>query len=573
MKKTSLKAASLFCLLIGAISTHIYLLSIRLDQPIAIFVLLFGVAAQSAGILLAIELIFRKLISERFFFFCVLILSLSVIFMQVTRFAVPFYSDTTLEYANALTVSQATVWDPSNTFLPYNSYLSTTIFPTVLSQVLGLSVFSIFSWIFPIIISFLPLIFAAAIIKYFGASHISYLSVGLIPMFFFFQEYIQNLRSTIAIIFLFLVILTLAMSSKKSIILTALFGLGLAFSHFTVGYFSIVILTTFLLSPLISKIFKTQSIHLGKKAITKVSIILIELFVWSIYIGVHVTGWNLTEFSNFLGTWVSGSAGLSSWGAWAGGSPRGPIVTGWFDLQFILIGLGALLLLYTCCSHSKKGVPSWALAACVSITLIIAVMYLPGFGRLLGLERLMLYTLPFLIISLTSVLLLIRQRIKIVFFIFIFMMLSMNMMLPSHEIDVLYHPVGSLSLERQAATARITDSDIMASLSISNYMPATDQLIGADSLSYTSMLLNNYALSESYFNLVSPNGTLNGRATYYQFNQILLDSGVFVASLYDEGSIKSYRVSVNADWFETNAVNFVYTTGSMNLAQNLKTND
>jgi uncharacterized membrane protein len=149
------------------------------------------------------------------------------------------------EYFRFLAVSKTGIWDVTN-FDPYNSVISVTILPAVLSAVSGLDGISIFKFVFPVLYSFAPVILYKVYRKILSP-RAAFLSVFLFISYpTFYGEMIQLGRQEIAeilllvLIWIFLSTQTMKISGRLAIVILTI---GLVTAHYALAYIYLVFLT------------------------------------------------------------------------------------------------------------------------------------------------------------------------------------------------------------------------------------------------------------------------------------------------------------------------------------------
>jgi uncharacterized membrane protein len=126
----------------------------------------------------------------------------------------------------------------------YFSSLSVTILPAIVSLVSGLSMVNVFRLLVPLASAFAVLSGFLVIRKIFGVE-IAFLSSMVFSFWYIFGVYQELLRETIALSFVFLIWFLIFRKDRKSLALSMILTVSVAFAHYTTLYFlmfSIVIL-------------------------------------------------------------------------------------------------------------------------------------------------------------------------------------------------------------------------------------------------------------------------------------------------------------------------------------------
>ena len=496
-----------------------------------------------------------------------ILLSFSVTFMQVVRFPVSFSSDALVEYQTA--IHQSASWNPANTLFQgdaFDVYLSVTILPQMISQTLGVPLFVVFDVVLMGVVALMPFLFYVTISKYFGNGKITCLAIALVPQFLFYQDYTQTFRASLALVFLFLLLYSLRVPGTRGSILTLLFGAGLAFSYFVVAYFGLALCILFYLYPYIVKPFrwKQQRIVTGYRVL----LIGVEVALWAFFVGLTEVGWELGQLLALLASWMSGVSSLSVFSSYPSGSALGSVVTAWLDLEFVLIGVGALLAIYYVIRHDRDDMGlsgPWVLAGTLGLAAILATVYVPGVGALLGLARLLIYSIPFLMIFLAFSLLQVNEHAKFVFVAFILLMLPMNLFLPAYQLEPMTYPTSSLPATRILANANrpLTEAQVVGALFIAREANLVQTDVGVDSIAGASLLFAGSINWLTSVNIVTvPDGKLDTQVKYFAFSNVLLDSGLFSTTVSSAGSVSIFTARINTTVLSDN-LSIVYNDGSI----------
>lgn len=461
----STEVYSLPLVLIGGILTHMYLYTVD-SHLLPISLLFFGVFLQSIGItmlLLPLLMGSRKKINTVLFLTSVLALSFSVNYMRVSRFDLVMGGDTPKEVKGAKIVQLVGSWDPyfatpglTPPSYKYAGSLAITIFPLITCELTGLSVENFFRFLMSMIVSLHPL-FVFIMLRYiFKESPITYLTTVLWPQLFFNHQLLEMTRSAVGLPLLWLIIYILFRKPSKSHILLVILAFGVVSAHYTVSYFGFYILLFIaMLHPLREFLPVLRRANPQLQKVVDRSFILAYSVItlsWLAYSVTRLFTWHLQQAQNLLESLLSLNfqGKTMRWEqGFIFGSPRGPIITAWFDMQFLLIGLGGLIALVDCIRRrvTSSAQVSWVLLGFSMIGVLLSTM-LPYISLYVETGRLICYFSPFLCSFMAIVLLRLKGRSRLFTVFFLLSMLTMNLLLPAHQNDMMYHSDKELPPER-----------------------------------------------------------------------------------------------------------------------------
>ncbi len=284
------------------------------------------------------------------------------------------------------------LWNAGFGNLPYNSALSITILPTVLSIVSSLDGLSIFKFVLPILFSLVPVILYKSYRQILAPSA-SFMAVFLFISYYAFYVDLPSLgRQEIAEILLVLLLMFSLSGSRSSrgsgIIVTMILSLGLIVAHYSVAY---IFLFLMLISIAAARIFPDHA----KRFLDNFTLLLwgVAALAWYAYIaaGSSLIG-AISSFSLVLG----GLGGLSNpvtrpaevQLALGLNPTAGPLhllnrVIQYLVIMSLIIGFFVLLMRKNTNAAQKKMLPLMA----GSLFLILATVALPFFGSLLNFTR------------------------------------------------------------------------------------------------------------------------------------------------------------------------------------------
>jgi uncharacterized membrane protein len=335
-------------------------------------------------------------------------------------------------------------WRPSW----YFSCLSVTIFPTILAELTGIGLSSVFAMMYPIIFSIIPTLVFLVIKEVYSRTEIAALSTILFCDMFRFSAP-QMGREYIAIIFLLLTLLVvfrqrLVSTGKKHFVLFLLFVLGVVLSHYLVSYFMIAILIGMILAPHL-RIGPATPARINFVNRYTVVLALVASTSWIVFSNMAFFVDNIlvikNSFSAILGIaeaqWPSE---VSTPGRTAGG-----LVTSWYALQSVLMIVGLCLILLKERKKSQR-IFTWTIAGGLLFIVLFLSFVTPVFAKFLGFNRVYSIALPIWISFLAYVLLKTNKRFgSVLLVIFLIMNLPINLTLPSYNNQVIYTPERNVS--------------------------------------------------------------------------------------------------------------------------------
>lgn len=585
-----MRVLPLLFIVVGAIVMHLYLYYVRLKESVDVSILFGGVFLQSIGFLLLIfPLLFypKKAVNKEFFMMCVLALSFSITLIDLTRFPIPFHTDAKSEYLAASVTKD--LWNPglASQLIPsggpyaikgtlglydFIGCLSVTIFPAIVSNVIGMDVTNLFTFFYPVIVALMPLSFFIVIRRFLGDSVITYLSAALIPPYLAFSEgYIQAYRSAVAVFMLYVLVYCMTMKNRKSGLLAGLLGFGVVTAHLTVGYFGVMLFAFFLLSGIPRRLLERLKLQWRSERVVNPFFFagfVMMVLAWAWYANVFIFTEHVHRILFYLteGLREMSSTPEAGYIAGIGGEP---ILTAWFDLEFLLIGVGALIGLYMVLKgRLSKAESTWIICGCGGIGYILATAFLntrSNFGPFVEPPRAIIYLLPFAASFLALSLLKMRRRyLKFLVILFIALMLPMNMMLPSHEKSLIFHASSALTPERLAiyGTSFALEEAYVTGANWIRQQIGTDEFIRVDSVGYAQMIYGLYPPGR--MDISSIVELIPGTAIRYLVaHDIYLKYGVWylisgnrtmASMIYDPNSL-----------LQNTVIDFVYNNNAMSL--------
>lgn len=349
----------------------------------------------------------------------------------------------------------------------YFSCLSVTIFPAVLSEVTGLDLFQIFGFVYPIIFSLIPAFIFLTIDHVFNDIELAALSALLYLEMYRFSA-AQHGRQFMAILFLVLMFFvafrknSLSKNGRKYLLLLFLFIFGVVTSHYTVGYFMIVIfLAMFLvLHPTHDSKTSKSKYLINLKTL---SYVLVLCFSWWFFYNFGYVIENVLVIKNsvlsILGLieprWLSSPR--------TPGRTAGSIVTAWYILQTVLMIIG-LFLMYADKKMKTRRFLAWMLSAFTLFAILFFSLVIPGFSTKLAFNRVYSISLPIWIPFLAYVLLKTCRKSKYVLLvIFLVLNLPINLSLLTYDRLVIFSSEQNVAPELAISQTFILKSEFLMS--------------------------------------------------------------------------------------------------------------
>jgi len=432
-------------------------------SPLPILVLIIGVGLQSVSFLMFTYKTRTSgdKLSLCYYIFFILVLSMSVVFMKNARFQV-WGTDILREKQVAENTFSKQYWNTTLIMSSnYASSLEVTIFPAILAELTGLSIDAIFDTIMVGIVAIIPVFLFLIVLSITNNRVVAFLSSSLFAQnYFFFASYPNLIKQSFAIVFMLLSLYCFFCARgirKKYVLLGMFFSFGVIISHYTISLLFGYILLFYLLF-----MFFYNKIQNHKFRTPTLSCVIVVMYFamtlcWQIYI-IYPTFDKEVEYyvKPVMFTLQSLTFGIESPETQYSFNPpsyRNWTVTAWFDLQNMLIGLSALLAFITLLrGRMKEREDEWTIMGLTALALVIIWVVLPGFSASLYPDRILGFALVFSTYFLASFLLKImkngKYRVQILVAIFLLSALPMNLMLPSHDVDPLYHPIDSFISER-----------------------------------------------------------------------------------------------------------------------------
>jgi uncharacterized membrane protein len=359
---------------------------VLLCMLVAISLLLFG------------GIIPNKLLPSKQFAFAVLIIAISLLYSSalISKYVVTFGSDVPFEYFVFRTTADSAHWSstlPSTLDPLYgrlNAMLSITILPTIYLNLLNMDPTFVFKMLFPLILSFVPLILYRTWEMYIGKKYALVSAFLFMSQATFFTEMLGLNRQIIGELFfalLFLVILNKKIDPARKFVCFVLFGFGLVVSHYALAEI-FLFFTLFAVMALLLLRRPSRKITLAMA-----TLFFVIMFSWYIYTS------SSTVFDSFLSF---GDQVYHQLGEFTNPASRGETVLAGLGLgqaptiwnlvsrgfayvteAFIIIGFIGLILKRTKAHFELE----YFLFNAEAIVLLVALVAVPGLANTLNMTR------------------------------------------------------------------------------------------------------------------------------------------------------------------------------------------
>jgi len=419
------------------------------------------------------------------FVFVLYVTTFFLLVMHDIRFGILQGSDITSEYTSSKITLTNGAWllSRADQGERYFSSASVSLIPAVVSKITGLDLMPTFQWVMRLVISVLPLAVYLAVKDIFRNVKLAALSALIFAQLYFnFNLLAFLVRQGVAEIFLVLTIFLLVKlhqaesRSLAYVVLITLAMFGLVTSHYTLNYWSIIMVVCifvlcFVVGVLPKKLLfliRIINLKMEKPIINSVFLIffLVATATWIYY--TNLTSF-LTDIRNELYLLSPNRAVTSpvTQTSWILNNPAGPIVGFWFNLTALLIPIGFLYVLFKVPKRSRH--MPWLGGALVMLGTM--ALWIAAGSRMLGLffDRIYIMGAPFFTTFMAVPLLLLDKKLKVLVILFLLVNLPLNMVLPSYQRYVLYCPEESVNPETGVVQRYIREPEFAASVWLDQY--------------------------------------------------------------------------------------------------------
>lgn len=473
-RSTLLRILSVVLLAVGSLPFFYFFATV--DAGTHLWVLLIGVTLISISVTLSV-LTVETNSSNLHFIFVLYFLTLFLFSMYRIRFNNLSPGDILLEYRAArMTLEEGTWRLARSSWQRVFSSTAVSLTPAIVSEITGLDLLILLTYVNRAVTAILPILLFRTINEVFKKVRLAAIASVLFSQLYFNFIKLMNLtRQQAAEIFLicsFFILLKMSSSGKKNhrayIILVFIFLFSFISSHYTVNYFSFPIFLGIpflgLILPYLPKKMLALA-HLDRSHIkTLVSWQLFGLFLVLSLIWLSTV--NSTNFLTDVSIQINrilGRAGPSSLHyevGFIGGSPLGPFVTAWFDIQVALVLIGFLYLLFRVKKDEK--IIAWMVAGLVMLV-VMSIWFIPRFSAGILIDRVYIIGSIFFTSFSASVLLLLYKRkyAKTLLIIYLLLNLPMNMFLPAHSKYTYYHNEAAIPAEMNVIREAPKDAEFV----------------------------------------------------------------------------------------------------------------
>jgi len=505
------------------------------NDPFPLSVLLVGVILQAVSVtLFATRLLSdrEKQVSSGFYFTFVLILSFSLAFTRLSRFAGFSGFDAVQEATVSIGTYSSNYWDPTlGLYSNYQSSLAITILPSILGRALEIP--SNIALLFQdfLLMAMLPLAVQTVTTRLTASARLGAFSGLLIATnWFFFGEHLIG-KTELALLLCTLSIYCLSRKESDLQSLGVLLGFGVVMSHYTIGlYYASILLMLLAWSKILVKIFKRLPIFKNSaippfgtwRPLAAVGLV----FLWILYAAPLVLP-TLQSSANLALSALTTNAGQKNADTSLFlSSTAGVVITAWFDFQNGLLALGGLLAL----NRYRRGrilgsLANWTVAGIVLLAMPLAWVILPGLSLQVESTRVIEMILPFSILLMAWLLVRVHAFGGLIWkgavLLLVFLLVPMNLMLLNPQ-EIIYHQANTLPLDKRLdldSSYLPTASNTAVASWVNSYVPSNKPL-EVDSVSL-------YALATS---LPFPSNIIPAKEDFppYGFNRYVVLSFYFV---------------------------------------------
>jgi len=351
----------------------------------------------------------------------------------------------------------------------YASCLSVTLFPAVLSDISGIEILYLYKFIFPLIGALMPLLLYLLVKEIFEDSRIAFLSAMFLAvshMQIFLVSYL--FRQQLAHFFMLLSIYSILKFRKQRLLLPFIFLACIPLSHYTLTNFATVFLVSFLIAPVAMWILRRKP---KKKLVFNPAFLIYYAavsFIWLYFFSHPIYVQQCSIINEILSLILKYGVGfiirvlttgrLIPESEVARGVPGSPIVSGWYYLTVILIGVGILHALFKLCKDEHK--MGWTIYSLLIFFMFgvgtLLPVYLKGMdaGRIFSIGELTFASMIALLIFPLLLALVQKRRflkyLGVIAAVFLLICLPMNLNLADHKRILHYHVEGDIIPEKRA---------------------------------------------------------------------------------------------------------------------------
>jgi len=375
----------------------------------------------------------------------------------------------------------------------YFSCLSVTIFPTILSEITGMSLFGLFEYVYPLIFCLIPLMVFILGKQFFKNNKLAALSSILFVEYYNFSTP-RHAREYMALLFLLLTLFVIFKHETSShrrrtyIFLAMFFEIGVVTSHYTVAYFMsfmfvFTLLFPYLLSALqkrenLCKIFRLDEVRAPRPFNKHMIAYLLTISTgWLFFVSTQYTFKNLLTLKNTILAMLG--IARARWTSYTvAGTTSGPIVLAWYVLCFFFILIGFVSFLFY---EKKNRVRIAIISSAFSMFIIVFFLpVIPTLSKTLTVTRVFPIALPlwipFFAYAIASIVKRFRRFGYVFLVSFLLFNLPISMSLISHSNFVLYSPEKVVPPQLAVMQIYIREDESFLSEWTQNYLPIGERI-------------------------------------------------------------------------------------------------
>lgn len=332
----------------------------------------------------------------------------------------------------------------------YLSCLSVTILPAIISEVTGLNLELIFSYIFPLIFSFIPVLVFLVVKEVFRKKEIAGLSAILFTQLYRFTAP-SMIRQNVGLLFLLLIMFVVfkrkTVSQKPRFNgFFVIFGLGVVISHYLISYVLILIFISALILMKLASKYNILKEKVEMISITNVTYLIIISISWMFYFNTNFFLTNLKTASNSLFALIGLVAPRYISEVSTPGRTSGTLVTSWYMLLTMLMVVGLLIFLFKKKKNQKTFL--WATIGFVLFTLLFITLVTPILSTIFGFQRVYSISAFFWVPFLAYILVKMKNRtFSTLLLVFLSINLVLTLAIPSYDNLVIYTPENKVDPE------------------------------------------------------------------------------------------------------------------------------
>ena len=483
-------SAFLLSLLVGIVLCHLYLNSIRVHdaQTLPFGIMWIGAIVSSISMFCLYNLSSKSDRAVKWFLLAIYMLALGFLLMPTSRYStIAGYSDILMEFSVAKVALQAGRWPEELLSLTHASgALGGTLLPAMVAVVSGTTLENVFGFVMKFVAALTPIMLYLFLRRTFRDVDVAITGTYIYVTSFWFVflfPYLTKLQVSTFVLLSALLLLSMKKSIGSAVGAIVLLPSVVVAHYTTGGQTQLLVIGSVVASIITKRIVKTPVERSNHDDVLSIGL--------AVFYGVCVFAWYL------FGIFPVFSMGISMGERaftelleltpnihlrYLVGSPMGPLMTAWLDLQFALIGLGGIYAMFLYRSDRRR--LSLALVGFMFVG-ISALGLIPGLSTLVSVaiepERWLFFGYIFFGAFMAILLLrlgrshwkVLGRRVEPRLILAIFMLISvpMNMALASERPLLLYHAENDLTSEQAALQTPIHPWDLLFADWIASKVP------------------------------------------------------------------------------------------------------